>query len=586
MRRGLSELRSGLHPVQWALLAGVIALGVAPLILAVLRLQTVTGTTIGEAFQLFSSQSRAPEALQFSLIEAAASTLLTLAVGLPIAWALGRYRWKRIRLQRTLLYLPFVTPPIVAAVGFLAMFSEGGWVHSIGLNFRSETNNLSNPGTWFTEGLHLGQFSALIVAHAWFNVSLMIRFVEPVVAQLDPKWDEQLRLLPSGQTVLGRLRTLWAPMLGPAIAVAATYTFFFSFTSFALVRWLTPGRHTLESLLADLGGSAGIEGYRTDTSLAVLSIAGVQMALMLLMLWSAGRFERSHSHVLSLNDESSNRAQRGTPPLGWVLTVGTVLVLSMTPYVSVIVASFRMRGQAGEGFTWTLAGWRRALTGDSSTTSFMEAVVNSLTYAGITVLVALPLGYGVASALTTLRKRGYRKTAGVLDSLCMIPLSVSAVVVGLGIVVGVLRWYPDLFRFPYLPALPHIMLVLPFVIRLLVPAMERINELYAQQANLLQMSSVQRWWHSRGAFLMPTMTMAASLCLAFSLGEFGASFLVVRVGSWDTLSVMVDTVAGRPKFDPAVIPTAMALASMLMLLTFIILGLNERLRTRGGTDDV
>ena len=586
MSQGLSEVRSGLHPVQWALMAGVIALGVAPLILAVLRLQTVTGTGIGEAFQLFSIQSKAPEALRFSLVEAAASTLLTLVVGLPIAWALGRYRWKRIRLKRTLLYLPFVTPPIVAAVGFLAMFSEGGWVHFIGLRFRSETNNLSNPGLWFTEGLHLGQFSALIVAHAWFNISLMIRFVEPVVAQLDPKWDEQLRLLPSGQTVLGRLRTLWAPMLGPAIAVAATYTFFFSFTSFALVRWLTPGRHTLESLLADLGGSAGIEGYRTDTSVAVLSIAAVQMLLMLTMLWAAGRFERKHSHVLSLNNESSNRTHRGEPPKRWSLAVGAVIVLTMTPYVSVLIASFRMRGAAGEGFNWTLKGWQRAFAGDTSTVSVVEAIGNSLTYAGITVIVALPLGYGVAAALTQLRKQGRLKTAGLLDSLCMIPLSVSAVVVGLGIVIGVLRWNPELFSFQYLPALPHIILVLPFVIRLLVPAMERINELYAQQASLLQMSSLQRWWHSRGAFLMPTMTMAASLCLAFSLGEFGASFLVVRVGSWDTLSVMVDTVAGRPKFDPLVIPTAMALASMLMLLTFIILGLNERLRTRGGTDDV
>ena len=586
MSQGLSEVRSGLHPVQWALMAGVIALGVAPLILAVLRLQTVTGTSIGEAFQLFSIQNKAPEALQFSLFEAAASTLLTLVVGLPIAWALGRYRWKRIRLKRTLLYLPFVTPPIVAAVGFLAMFSEGGWVHFIGLRFRTETNNLSNPGLWFTEGLHLGQFSALIVAHAWFNISLMIRFVEPVVAQLDPKWDEQLRLLPSGQTVLGRLRTLWAPMLGPAIAVAATYTFFFSFTSFALVRWLTPGRHTLESLLADLGGSAGIEGYRTDTSLAVLSIAAVQMLLMLTMLWAAGRFERKHSHVLSLNNESSNRTHRGEPPKRWSLGVGAVIVLTMTPYVSVLIASFRMRGAAGEGFNWTLKGWQRAFAGDTSTVSVIEAIGNSLTYAGITVIVALPLGYGVAAALTQLRKQGRLKTAGLLDSLCMIPLSVSAVVVGLGIVIGVLRWNPELFSFQYLPALPHIILVLPFVIRLLVPAMERINELYAQQANLLQMSSLQRWWHSRGAFLVPTMTMAASLCLAFSLGEFGASFLVVRVGSWDTLSVMVDTVAGRPKFDPMVIPTAMALASMLMLLTFIILGLNERLRTRGGTDDV
>lgn len=585
MLRNLSEIRSGLHPAQWVLLASVIALGVLPLLLAALRLQTVTETGIVEAFGMFPEQNRALEALRFSLLEAAASTLLTLAVGLPVAWAMGRYRWKRIRLQRTLLYLPFVTPPVVAAVGFLAMFSEGGWVRAIGLDFRSERANLFDT-TWFKEGLEVGQFSALIIAHAWFNISLMIRFVEPVVAQLDPKWEEQLRLLPNGQTLRGRLRTLWAPMLGPAVAVAATYTFFFSFTSFALVRWLTPGRHTLESLLADLGGSAGITGYRTDTSLAVLSIAGVQMLLMLLMLWGAGRFERKHSHVLSLNDESSNRRHRGAPPLRWTLGVGTVLVLSMTPYVSVMVASFRMRGEAGEGFRWTLAGWRRALAGDSSTISLMEAIVNSLTYASLTVLVALPLGYGVASALTTLRKRGFQKTAGVLDSLCMIPLSVSAVVVGLGIVVGILRWYPDLFNFPYLPALPHIMLVLPFVIRLLVPAMERIDEMYAQQASLLPMSAIQFWWHSRGAFLVPAMTMAASLCLAFSLGEFGASYLVMRVGSWDTLSIMVDTVAGRPKFDPVVMPTAMALASMLMLLTFIILGLNERLRTRGGGRDV
>ncbi len=585
MLRDLSEIRSGLHPAQWVLLASVIALGVLPLLLAALRLQSVTETGMLEAFGMFSEQSRAMEALRFSLLEAVASTFLTLAVGLPVAWAMGRYRWKRIRLQRTLLYLPFVTPPVVAAVGFLAMFSEGGWVRTIGLDFRSERINLFDP-TWFNEGLEMGQFSALIIAHAWFNISLMIRFVEPVVAQLDPKWEEQLRLLPNGQTLRGRLRTLWAPMLGPAVAVAATYTFFFSFTSFALVRWLTPGRHTLESLLADLGGSAGIQGYRTDTSLAVLSIAGVQMLLMLVMLWGAGRFERKHSHVLSLNDESSNRRHRGRPPLRWALGVGTVLVLSMTPYVSVVVASFRMRGEAGEGFTWTLAGWRRALAGDSSTISLMESIVNSLTYASLTVLVALPLGYGVASALTTLRKRGFQKTAGVVDSLCMIPLSVSAVVVGLGIVVGILRWYPDLFNFPYLPALPHIMLVLPFVIRLLVPAMERIDEVYAQQASLLPMSAIQFWWHSRGAFLVPAMTMAASLCLAFSLGEFGASFLVMRVGSWDTLSIMVDTVAGRPKFDPVVMPTAMALASMLMLLTFIILGLNERLRTRGGGRDV
>ena len=586
MQRNLSATRSGLHPMQWSLLAGVIALGIVPLTLAALRLQAVTDTAMIDAMVLFFQQHKAQEALQFSIYEAFASTVLTILIGLPVAWALGRFHWRRLRLRRTLLYLPFVTPPVVAAVGFLAMFSEGGWVHMIGLGFRSETNNLADPGAWLTDGVQFGQFAGLILAHAWFNISLMIRFVEPVVAQLDPAWEEQLSLLPSGRTWRGRVKTLWAPMLGPAVGVAATYTFFFSFTSFALVRWLIPGRHTLESLLADLGGSAGIEGYRIDTSLAVLSIAGVQMMLMLAMLWAAGRFERKRSYVLSLNNESSNRTQRGKPPIIWSLGVSAVVAVSMTPYVSVLIASFRMRGNVSEEFTWTLAGWRRAISGDTSTISLIEAIGNSLTYAGITVLVALPLGYGVAASLTQLRKQGRTKIAGLLDSLCMVPLSVSAVVVGLGIVIGMLRWYPDLFLFPYLPALPHIMLVLPFVIRLLVPAMERIDSAYIQQARMLQMSGLRLWWHSKGAFLLPSMTMAASLCLAFSLGEFGASYLVVRVGSWNTLSIMVDMVAGRPKFDPVVTPTAMALATMLMLLTFIILGLNERLRTRGGNDDV
>ena len=128
MLRSLSEIRSGLHPAQWALLLGVIALGVVPLGLAAFRLQDVTDTSMIEALRLFFEQNGAQEALRFSMIEAVASTVLTVAVGLPVAWAMGRYRWKRIRLQRTLLYLPFVTPPVVAAVGFLAMFSEGGWV--------------------------------------------------------------------------------------------------------------------------------------------------------------------------------------------------------------------------------------------------------------------------------------------------------------------------------------------------------------------------------------------------------------------------------------------------------------------------
>lgn len=572
---------------HWLAVGMVIALGLFPISLALIRLWAVTGISPLSALTMVHDQPGALEALRFSLLEALASTLLTVALGVPLAWAFGRYQWKNLQMKRALLFLPFVTPPIVAAVGFLALLSPDGFLHRLGFDLHAESGFmrfLSERSGWEEPG----HFVALVVAHVWFNLSLMIRFVEPVVAQLDPAWEEQLALLPAGRSRQHRLQHLWIPVLGPATLVAATYTFFFSFTSFALVKWLAPSANTMESLLGEMGGTAGIAGYRVETSLAVLGIATLQMLLMLLMLVLAGRFERQHSQVLSMHHEVANRARHGRPSRSLSWFVNGTIVLLLAPLVSVVIASFRVTTRSGSRFSssWTLEGWKRAWSGDLSTVPVMEALTNSLTYAGLAVLVALPLGYAVASCLVTLRLQGKKRLAGVLDSLCMLPLSMSAVMVGLGMVAGILRWFPGMFTFPYLPVLPHVMLVLPFVIRLMVPAIERIDPMFAEQASLLPLSNVAFWWHARGSFLLVPATMAASLCLAFSMGEFGATFLVVRVGSWDSLSILVDQVASRPKFDPYVFPTAMALATILMASTLLVLSINERARAWRKRHDV
>lgn len=572
------------HLVQWCALGLVIFIGIVPLTLAVLRLWSVTQVSPFDALLQFQEQIGAADALRFTLIEAFLSTLLTVIIGLPIAWGLGRYQWKGIREKRAILYLPFVTPPIVAAAGFLALISPGGLLFSIGLDLRGETGIIG----WIAEVTgwqHPGHMMVLIVAHAWFNLSLVIRFVEPIVAQLNPTWEEQIHMLPQGQSLMQRCRHLWLPVLGPSLAVAATYAFFFSFTSFALVKWLTPDFNTLESLLATLGGSAGIFDYRVETSLGVLAIAGLQAVLMLLLLASAGALERRHGTMLSLHEEHENRRNRGNPPVKFRILVYSTIVASILPLISVIIGSFRVRNTTSTGTTnteWSLEGWRRAFAGDASTVTLLEAMQNSLTYALLTLVIALPLGYLLASMFHRLEKDGKTRLASFLDTLCMIPLSASAVMIGLGVVVGLLRWYPELFMFRYLPVLPHVMLVLPFLVRILRPAFSRIEPKYNEQVQLLSLSKFWSWWHSRGAFMVAPLTMAASLCLAFSLGEFGATYLLIRVGSWDSLSIMVDQLLGRPKFDPLIMPTAMAVASTLMLTTLAILWLSEQLRSRRG----
>ena len=146
---------------------------------------SVTGITPLRALTTVHEQPGAVEAFQFSLLEAAASTGITVAIGLPLAWGIWPLSMaKRLRLKRALLFLPFVTPPVVAAVGFLALISPDGFLYNLGFDLRGETGLigwLSSVTGWS----HPGHFIALVGAHVWFNLSLMIRFVEPVVAQLD-----------------------------------------------------------------------------------------------------------------------------------------------------------------------------------------------------------------------------------------------------------------------------------------------------------------------------------------------------------------------------------------------------------------
>jgi molybdate transport system permease protein len=61
-----------------------------------------------------------------SLQVAGVATLLTLVTGLPLAWLLGRYRFRGRALLETLLVLPLVLPPTVLGYYLLVLLSRSG----------------------------------------------------------------------------------------------------------------------------------------------------------------------------------------------------------------------------------------------------------------------------------------------------------------------------------------------------------------------------------------------------------------------------------------------------------------------------
>ena len=91
-----------------------------PFVYALTRLKYVTGWSAWQAIREFNTVYGGMDALKFTLLEAVASSLLTVLIGLPVAWCLSRYKWKRIRMLRALIAVPLVTPSILAAKGFLS----------------------------------------------------------------------------------------------------------------------------------------------------------------------------------------------------------------------------------------------------------------------------------------------------------------------------------------------------------------------------------------------------------------------------------------------------------------------------------
>lgn len=558
-----------------------LAMILVPLLFAVDRLIYVTGTNPFEAMFLIGEHPFGSQAIQFTILQATFSAILTLTIGLPIAWCLGRYNWKRIGLIRAALTLPFVTPTIVAAMGFLALIKQGGLLDSIGIDLRNETGIIGAFST-ITGIENSGHILALLLAHAWFNLALVIRFVEPKISTLPPRYEDAFRMLPIGTNPLQRLTKFWWPMLKTSILSAFVFAFIFSFTSFALVRWLAPDMWTLEALMATEGGAAGIPGYRVDVSRLVLGGATLQGVVLLTALGLAGKWQQQQTSEIDLVSENYSRKYIGNPGLLARIGILCATVFALAPLVIMVFSSFRIRNRSTDSYRWSLEAWERAFRGDFSYTSVPEALSNSLVYAIGCLLVSCCIGFFVAQTIHSLEQQKKPKLAQVIDVLSMLPLALSGVMVGLGVLLGILKVWPALFSWYALPILPHAMLTTPFVVRIMLPAMREIDASYEEVGMIYGYGPVERFFRIKIPLLKPQIVVAAALSMAFSLGEFGASWILLRSGSWDTLPVLVDQLMSRPKYFELVEPIAMATASVLMCVTFLLFAIAERFRTHQG----
>ena len=123
-------------------------------------------------------------ALWFTTWQATLSTGLTLVLGMPAAFVFARYAFPGKSILRTLTAIPFVMPAIVVSAGFAALFRPRGWLNAQLM----EWFDLSRPPIRLQQTIWL-----ILLAHAFYNTTIVVRVVGGFWSNLDTKLSEAAR---------------------------------------------------------------------------------------------------------------------------------------------------------------------------------------------------------------------------------------------------------------------------------------------------------------------------------------------------------------------------------------------------------
>ena len=175
---------------------------------------------------------------------------------------------------------------------------------------------------------------------------------------------------------------------------------------------------------------------------------------------------------------------------------------------------------------------------------------------------------------------GYRRgwLSRSIDALIMLPLGTSAVIVGFGFLVALDTPPIDLRTSILLIPIAHSLIALPFVVRAVAPIIRSIDDRLREAAAVLGASPARAWREVDGPILGRAALVGAGFAFAISLGEFGATLFIARPTSL-TIPVAIYRLLGQP--GAATFATAMALATVLMVLCATAVLLIERLRGSG-----
>lgn len=461
--------------------------------------------------------------------QATLTTILSLAVGIALAWALNRLRFPGRELIVGLFASAIVTPGLIIAFGLLAVWGRAGWVNQAALALTGHPFEVPIFG-----------LGGILAAHVILDASFAARIL---LARLDAIPEPRLKMGQGlGLSAWQRFAVIDWPMLGPTLPALGAIIFLLAFTSFPIVLLLGggPANQTLEVAI--------YAAVRLDFDLAgAVRLALVQIAICSAIILATAAF----APVSAATGRSLPPRWRDSRPvrtLQWAI-LGISVVGFVLPLLAILLNGI------GSGIAELAA-----------RPSFWRAVATSLVIgtgsAALTLLLALSIGMARAATAS----RAARTAIGVPAYAY---LAVPAVVLSLGafLLVRDLGILPALVA-PVVVLVANALLSLPFALATLAPPLEAIARSRGRLIRSLGLSGWTQFRDVEWPLIGRDAGVVVALSFCFSLGDLG---VIALFGTEDftTLPLAMYRALGAYRSNDAA--TIAALMLVLTVTAFVLL---------------
>lgn len=370
------------------------------------------------------------------------TTLLCLAIAIPLALIANTWEFKGKELLNSLVLVPLILPPFVGALGVKQILGQAGALNSFLIDLG--LMDAAAPYDWLGEGRLFG----VVLMNALHLYPIAYLNVSAALANVDPAMEEAAENL--GCHGIRRLWRVTLPLIMPGLFAGATIIFIWSFTELGVPLIFDFTRVTSVQIFA---GIKDLSGNPFPYALVVVMLVATVL-FYLLGKWLFGK-----EIAASSGRAATGRTLRKASPLASALCSGAFLFvtgLAVLPHIGVILLSLSNQ--------WYGTVFPHEFTGQHYIDALghpltLNSIGNSLKYASLATLTNVILGIAIAYVVVRTKLPGRQ----FLDAMAMLPLAVPGLVLAFGYLAMTREGQP--FDFLILGENPILILVIAYAVR-------------------------------------------------------------------------------------------------------------------------